>query len=191
MQTDISRYDNSSYKPGGNTLKRLAWYYVNIIFFKSPMVPSSGIKCSLLRIFGARVGKGVNIKPSVNIKYPWRLVIGEYSWVGENAWIDNLDDVVIGANCCISQGAMLLCGNHNYRKSTFDLITGKITLEDGVWIGAHSIVCPGILCKSHSVLAVNSVATRNLEPWSIYQGNPAVKVKDRTFESNGDRPEKA
>lgn len=183
MQTDIARYDNSSYKPGGNPLKRLAWYYVNVFFFKSAVIPSSGLKCSLLRLFGARVGKGVNIKPSVNIKYPWRLTIGDYSWIGENAWIDNLDEVVIGSNCCISQGAMLLCGNHNYRKSTFDLITGKIILEDGVWIGAHSIVCPGISCKSHAVLAVNSVATRNLEPWSVYQGNPAVKVKDRTFES--------
>lgn len=181
MHTDISSYDNSWYRPGGNPLKRLIWYYVNVVFFKSAMIPSSALKISLLRLFGARVGKSVNIKPSVNIKYPWRLTIGDFSWIGENAWIDNLDDVVIGSNCCISQGAMLLCGNHNYRKSTFDLITGKITLEDGAWIGAHSVVCPGIVCGSHSVLAVNSVATKNLEPWSIYQGNPAVKVKNRTF----------
>lgn len=190
MKTDISRYDNSSYKPGGNPLKRLAWYYVNVFFFKSAVIPSSGIKCALLRMFGAKVGKGVNIKPSVNIKYPWRLIVGDNTWIGEHAWIDNLDDVVIGANCCISQGAMMLCGNHNYRKSTFDLITGKITLEDGVWIGAHSIVCPGILCKSHSVLAVNSVATRTLEAFSIYQGNPAIKVKDRIFETQKEEPGK-
>jgi len=150
------------------------------------MIPSSSIKCTLLRFFGAGVGKGVNIKPSVNIKYPWRLIIGDYTWIGENAWIDNLDDVMIGSNCCISQGAMLLCGNHNYRKNTFDLITGKITLEEGVWIGAHSVVCPGIICKSHAVLAVNSVATRNLDPYSIYQGNPAVKVKERIFDHTGE-----
>jgi len=183
MKTDLSKYDNSAYKPGGNGCKRLAWYYVNILFFKSALIPSSSLKCTLLRVFGARVGKGVNIKPSVNIKYPWRLVIGDYTWIGENAWIDNLDDVSIGANSCISQGAMLLCGNHNYRRSEFDLITRKITLEEGVWIGAHSIVCPGVTCKSHSILAVNSVATRNLASYSIYQGNPAAKVKDRVFES--------
>lgn len=183
MQTDISRYDNSSYKPGGNALKRLCWYYVNVLFFKSGMIPSSTLKCVLLRAFGAKVGTGVNIKPCINIKYPWRLIIGDYTWIGENSWIDNLDEVFIGKNCCISQGAMLLCGNHNYRKSTFDLITGKIILEDGVWIGAHSVVCPGIECKSHSVLAVNSVATRNLEPYGIYQGNPAVKVRDRVIDS--------
>ena len=183
MKTDLSKYDNTAYKPGGNPVKRLAWYYANIIFFKSAIIPSSSLKCSLLRVFGARVGKGVNIKPSVNIKYPWRLVIGDFTWIGENSWIDNLDDVVIGANCCISQGALLLCGNHNFKKSTFDLITRKINLEDGVWIGAHSIVCPGVTCFSHSVLAVNSVATQNLDAYSIYQGNPAVKVRDRVFET--------
>ncbi len=187
MGTDLSVYDNSSYNPGAGAIRRLTWYYVNILFFKSPLLPVSSLKCTLLRLFGARVGKGVNIKPAVNIKYPWRLTIGDYAWIGEHAWIDNLDDVYIGRHACISQGAMLLCGNHNYRRSTFDLITGKITLEDGVWIGAHSIVCPGVTCKSHSILAVNSVATRNLAAWSIYQGNPAVKVRDRVFEPGENR----
>lgn len=183
QQTDLSKYDNSAYNPGGGAIKRLLWYYVNIAFFKSALFPVSSLKCSLLRLFGARIGKGVNIKPSVNIKYPWRLTIGDYTWIGENAWIDNLDDVIIGKNCCISQGAMLLCGNHNYRRSTFDLVTGKIVLEDGAWVGAKSVVCPGVTCKTHSLLAVNSVATRNLAAWTIYQGNPAVKVKTRVFES--------
>jgi putative colanic acid biosynthesis acetyltransferase WcaF len=183
MRTDLSRYDNSSYHPGAGAIRRLAWYYVNIVFFKSAMFPVSRLKCTLLRLFGARIGKGVNIKPCVNIKYPWRLTIGDYTWIGENAWIDNLDYVVIGSHCCISQGAMLLCGNHNYRKPTFDLVTGKITLEDGAWVGAYSMVCPGVTCKSHSLLAVHSVATRNLAAYGIYQGNPAVKVKERVFEA--------
>lgn len=96
-------------------------------------------------------------------------------------WIDNLGIVAIGNHCCLSQGAMLLCGNHDYSKSTFDLMVGDITLEDGVWIGAKSIVCPGIICHSHSVLSVGSVATKNLEAHTIYQGNPAVRVKDRVI----------
>lgn len=134
---------------------------------------------ALLRAFGARVGKGVVIKPAVNIKYPWKLSIGNHVWVGEKAWIDNLAQVSIADNCCISQGAMLLCGNHNFRKTTFDLITLPIILQEGAWVGAHSVVCPGVTCASHSVLAVNSVATKNLEPYAIYQGNPATKVKER------------
>jgi putative colanic acid biosynthesis acetyltransferase WcaF len=74
---------------------------------------------------------------------------------------------------------LLLTGNHNYKTTSFDLTIAEIILEDGVWIGAKSIVCPGITCKTHSVLSVGSVATKTLEAYSIYQGNPAVKIKDR------------
>lgn len=133
-----------------------------------------------MRLFGAKIGKGVVIKPKVNIKYPWRLEVGNYTWIGENAWIDNLANVKIGNNVCISQGAMLLCGNHNYKKTTFDLIIGNITLENGTWIGAHSIVCPGVTLHSHSVLGVASVANHDMESYSIYQGNPAKKIRIRT-----------
>jgi putative colanic acid biosynthesis acetyltransferase WcaF len=179
MHTDLSRFDNSWYKPGAGPLKRTLWYYINAWIFNSYWLPVSNFKCRLLRLFGAKVGKGVNIKPKVNIKYPWKLTIGDNAWIGEEVWIDNLDEVTVGNNCCISQGALLLCGNHNYKVETFDLVTGKITLEAGVWIGAKSVVCPGVTCKSHSVLAVGSVATSNLEPYSIYQGNPAVRKKER------------
>lgn len=137
----------------------------------------------LLRLFGARVGKSVVIKPHVRIKYPWKLSIGDYTWIGEDVWIDNLDEVCIGANCCVSQGAFLLCGNHNYTKSTFDLMIGAITLEDGSWIGAKSTVCPGVTVGSHAVLSVGSVATKTLEPYGIYSGNPAMKVKERVIAS--------
>jgi putative colanic acid biosynthesis acetyltransferase WcaF len=77
---------------------------------------------------------------------------------------------------------MLLCGNHNIKKSTFDLLLGEITLEEGVWIGAQAVVCPGVTCKSHSVLTVASIATKDLEPYSIYQGNPAQKIRERIIE---------
>jgi len=137
----------------------------------------------LLRIFGAKIGKAVNIKPKVNIKYPWLLKIGDHSWIGEGVWIDNLGRVKIGSNVCISQGAMLLTGNHNYKKSTFDLQVEEIVLEDGVWIGAKSIVGPGVTCKSHAVLAINSVATSDLDAYGIYQGTPAKFMRKRKINS--------
>ena len=85
------------------------------------------MKRTLLRLFGANVGRGVVLKPRVTIKYPWKLAVGEHSWIGENVWIDNLGQVTIGNHCCLSQGALLLCGNHNYKKATFDLMVGDIT----------------------------------------------------------------
>ena len=163
-------------------MKRILWYFTNGLFFINPLNPSSGSKVFLLRVFGARVGKGVNIKPGVNIKYPWFLEIADHVWIGERTWIDNLTKVTIGNNTCLSQGCMLLTGNHNYKKATFDLVPGKIILEEGVWIGAKAVVCPGVTCRSHSVLAVNSVANGDMEAYTVYQGNPAVKVRKRTIE---------
>jgi len=122
------------------------------------------------------------LKPSINIKYPWKLSIGDFSWIGEKVWIDNLGEVDIGKNVCISQGAMLLTGNHDYKKQGFDLMVGKIILEDGVWIGAESLVCPGVVCATHAVLAAKSVATQDLSAYQIYQGNPAHIVKERVIQ---------
>jgi putative colanic acid biosynthesis acetyltransferase WcaF len=179
MKTDLSKFNNSWYKPGAGKIKQTLWYYCNSWFLNSYFLPLSRLKCSLLRLFGAKVGAGVNIKPKVNIKYPWNLTIGNNAWIGEEVWIDNLDKVSIGDNCCISQGAFLLCGNHNYKIETFDLITKPILLEEGVWIGAKCVVCPGVTSKSHSVLSVGSVATSDMEPYGIYQGNPAAFKKKR------------
>ena len=179
QKTDLSAYNNSPYHPGGNMLKRIVWHYVNAIVFKSSLFPFYGLKNAILRLFGAKIGEGVELKPCVNIKYPWLLTIGNYVWIGEDVWIDNLVLVTIGSNVCLSQGALLLTGSHNYKKHTFNLITGNITLEDGVWIGAKAIVNHGVTVASHAVLTSGSVATKNLESYSVYQGNPAVKVRDR------------
>lgn len=178
-KTDLSKYNNDWYNIGAVTPKLVVWYFVNLCFLRSGWLPINGVKVFILRIFGAKVERNVIIKPHVNIKYPWKLSIGNNVWIGENVWIDNLGDVTIGDNVCISQGAMLLCGNHDYKSSSFDLRIGDITLEEGVWIGAKSVVCPGVTCCSHSVLSVNSVATRDLESYKIYQGNPAVFVRER------------
>lgn len=181
-KTNLSKFNNAWYQPGANVLKRLCWYFTNAIWFNSAF-PINGIKVFLLRLYGANIGSGVVIKPHVNIKYPWKLTIENNVWIGEYVWIDNLADVKIADNVCISQGALLLCGNHNYKKETFDLIVGSITLEQGVWIGAKSTVCPGVTCKSHSVLAISSVATSDLEPYFVYQGNPAKKIRERKIEN--------
>jgi len=179
FSVDLSRYDNSWYHPGRNGWWRMLWYLTNELFFRSGLFPASTIKCRILRHFGAKVGKGVVIKPHVNIKYPWRLTIGDHCWIGEGVWIDNLADVIMESHVCISQGAMLLTGNHNFRLPTFDLMVKPITLRTGVWIGAKAVVCPGVTANSHAVLTVGSVATNDLEAFGIYSGNPAQKIKNR------------
>lgn len=177
MKTDLAAYDNSWYNPG-SPYRRVLWYLTSLLFFRSAF-PFSGVRLRLLRAFGARIGRGVVIKPHVSIKYPWFLSIGDHTWIGEKVWIDNLTDVTIGSNVCLSQEAYLLTGNHNYREPTFNLMIGKITVEDGVWIGARAVVCPGVTCFSHAVLSVGSVATTDLQAYTVYTGNPAVATKSR------------
>jgi putative colanic acid biosynthesis acetyltransferase WcaF len=182
FKTDLSRYDNSWYKHPP-FWKNVLWFVVNAIFLNSYLPVPSSIKCLILRAFGAKIGQHVMIKPKVNIKYPWLLNVGNYVWIGEGVWIDSLTDIYIGHNACLSQGAMLLTGNHDYTRSTFDLKVGKIVIEEGVWIGAKSVVCPNVTCHSHAVLAVNSVAVKDLEAYGIYQGNPAQWVRERKIQN--------
>jgi len=183
MKVDLSKFSSGNYKAGPK-LKVLLWFFVNYYIFNSSFPWPYSVKKKLLRLFGATVGKGLVIKPNVRIKNPWRLTIGDNCWIGESVWIDNLENINIGNNVSISQGAMLLTGNHDYTVSNFPYRLEKIKIEDGVWIGAQSVVCPGVLCKSHSILTVNSVATKNLEAWSIYSGNPATYIRNRKMQVN-------
>lgn len=182
-RTSLSTYNNNWYKQtiGAGKLKQALWYFTNVLFFMNPLNPLSGLKCWLLKCFGAKLGRGVIIKPGVNIKYPWKLIVGDHCWIGEGVWIDNLATVTIGNHVCISQGAMLLTGNHDYTKTSFDLMVKEITLGDGVWIGAKAVVCPGVTAFSHAVLTVASVATKNLEAYTISSGNPATGIKQRVI----------
>ena len=177
-QTSLSSYNNSWYRPGSK-IKQLAWFVIGRIVINTYLPVPMSIKVLTLRIFGAKIGKNVTIKPKVNIKYPWFLTVENDIWIGENVWIDNLTNVTLCNNSCLSQGAMLLTGNHNFTKSSFDLITQPIRIESGAWIGAKATVCPGVTVHSHAVLTVNSVATKDLEAYGIYQGNPGILVKTR------------
>jgi len=175
---NLDRYNNDWYYPGSK-MKRIVWYLVNMFFFKTIFPFPSRIKVYILRSFGAIVGKNVIIKPDVNIKYPWFLSVGNNVWIGENVWIDNLAYVTIKNDVVLSQGCYLLTGGHDYKKETFDLKIDPIILENGVWIGAKAIVSQGVKCQTHSVLTLGSVAVSELLAYGIYQGNPAIKKRER------------
>jgi putative colanic acid biosynthesis acetyltransferase WcaF len=181
MTVDLDKYNNSDYDPGAGWLKRAMWYATNAVIINSWLIPSSGFKILLLRVFGARIGHDVTIKPRVNIKYPWFLSIGDNTWIGENVWIDNLAIVDIGSNVCISQGAYLLTGNHDYKDPHFRLIVEKIVIEDGAWIGAMAVVTPGVTVSRETVVGVGGILHRDSEPSCIYHGNGVTRVRQRKF----------
>ena len=171
----------TSIKINAGKVKQVCWYFTNVLFFKNSLNVSSGLKVFLLKLFGAATGVGVVIKPGVNIKYPWKLQVGNYSWIGEDVWIDNLAEVVIGNNVTLSQGALILTGSHDHTKQIFDFMSLPVTLEDGVWIGARAVVYGGVTCYSHSILGISAVAESNLQAYTIYKGNPAIPVFKRSI----------
>jgi putative colanic acid biosynthesis acetyltransferase WcaF len=179
-QVNLKDYNNDWFVPGSK-LKIIFWTLISTFFFRTSLPVPSSIKVYLLKKFGAVIGSGVVIKPSINIKYPWKLKVGDNTWVGENVWIDNLDEINIGNNCCLSQGCYLLTGNHDFTSPLFDLMVAPITIHDEAWVGAKSVVCPGVTLQRASILTVGSIATKNLEELGIYQGNPAIKIKQRVI----------
>lgn len=182
MKVGLSKFGNAWFDPGRGFAARSLWFLTSAIFFQNPLNPFSTLKVVFLKIFGAKIGRGVFIKPSVYIKYPWNIEIGDHSWLGEGAWIDSLVSIKIGNDVCISQGAYICTGNHDYTKETFDLFVKPIVIEDGVWVGAKAIICPGVILGSHSVITAGSVVTRDTQPYTVYQGNPAQAVRKRIIE---------
>lgn len=155
------------------------WYLIKCIFFLSPVPWPSPLKCLLLRLFGAKIGRGVYIKPRVNIHFPWRLSVGDFAWIGEEVFILNLEPVSIGAHCCISQRAFLCTGNHDYRKAEMPYRNAPISISDGAWVGAQVFVGPGVSIGSEAVVAAGSVVTKDLPQSMVSSGNPCLPLKSR------------
>lgn len=156
------------------------WLLMQAIFVSS-RIPGSALRRFLLKLFGADIGRGVIIKPGLRVKFPWKLTIGDYSWIGEDVWIDNLAHVEIGSHCCISQAAYLCTGSHDWSKPAFDLLIKPIKINNGAWIAAKAVVGPGVIVGEGAVLSLGSIASKNLDPWGIYQGNPAKYIRKRVI----------
>ena len=136
VTVDLQNFgQNKEISGGNNFFKKILWFYVSALFFQSNFFPVSKLKVFLLRLFGAKVGKGVNIKPMVYIKFPWRLEIGSHVWIGEKVWIANEALVKIGSHVCISHECLIMTGGHNFKKKYVDMCANPITIEDGVWLG--------------------------------------------------------
>ncbi len=176
----LANYCNQNFHRGRSKVIELIWIIFQALFITS-FIPGSIHRRILLRWFGATIGQGVIIKPGLKVKFPWRLNIGNHSWIGEKVWIDNLVTVKIGDNCCISQEAYLCTGSHNWSATSFDLITKPITIQDYAWICARSNIGPGVIIGEGAVLTMGSTSGKNLESWQIYRGNPAVSIGQRNI----------
>lgn len=176
MRLDLYRV--TGFDRGRSIYLEAAWQFAQILVVRSPL-SCSWLRAAALRLFGAKIGRGVTIKAGVRVKFPWRLQVGNHCWIGEDAWLDNLAEIRIGNHCCISQGAYLCTGSHDWRKPGFNLTVRPIILEDEVWLAARSVVGPGVVGGRGAVLGLGSVATRNMLPQHIHLGVPAMPVKSR------------
>lgn len=184
-RVDLSRTNNRGYKPGRPYFIRALWILTEALTLRNPVLVSYQVKVAVLRLFGARIGKGVVIKPGVHIKYPWHLEVGDNSWLGESCWIDNFVTVAIGSNAVVSQGAYLCTGNHDWSDPGMGLMVKPIAVCDGAWVGAFARVAPGVTVQVESVVLIGAVLLRDSAARGIYQGNPAVKVGLRSIHAVG------
>ncbi len=175
----LDRFDNSWYRAGRGTLVRTAWFLVSMAFFRTAFPWPSRLKAVILRGFGARVGRGVVLRHRLNIKYPWHLEIGDHAWVGEGVWLDSLTTIHIGSHACLSQGAMVETGNHDWSDPAFGLQVGEVSIGTGAWVAARALLLPGSRLGDASVLTAGSVLAGEAVPFGIYQGNPARRIKER------------
>ena len=159
-------------------IRFVVWFFSGRLLLAS-FLPGTYWRKQLLRLFGAKIGFGGRFKPRLHITCPWNLVVGSHCWFGESSWIDNLARVVIGDNVCLSQGAYLCTGNHDYRTEAFDLQLSPICVETCAWVAAKAIIAPGVTIGKHAVVSLGSVVFNDVPERSIVKGNPAIIVGTR------------
>ena len=162
--------------------KRMLWGAVQGTVFRYTFHNWYGLRRRMLRAFGAKLAPTVNVRRTVIFECPWNLTIGDGSTIGDRAILYCLGPVTIGRNVTISQGAHICAGSHDSRKRSMPLLRPSVEIGDEAWIAADAFIGPRVRVGEGVILAARGVALENLEPWSIYRGNPAVRVKAREFE---------
>ena len=170
-------YTNSWFDRGRPVWVEVLWLLLGLLVASS--IPGSQMRTALLRLFGARIGDGVVFKPRIVIKFPWKLAIGDNTWIGEGVWLDNVDQITIGSDCCLSQGVYVCTGNHDWSKETFDLVIQPVTVNAGAWLGAFARIGPGVTIGEDAVVAMGAVALEDVADNAVVQGNPATTLRQR------------
>ncbi|MFT5471449.1 MAG: putative colanic acid biosynthesis acetyltransferase WcaF [Verrucomicrobiales bacterium] len=173
----LDRFQNDDFDRGASRFKEAIWILTKRLFFQSRFPWPSKLKACLLRVFGAKVGRGLVIRPRVNISFPWKLSVGDHVWIGEETLILSLSYVKIGSHVCISQRAFICTGSHDFRAETFDMKTGPIRIEDSSWIAAQAFIGRDVTIGTGSVVSAGSVVLKDVLPGTVVRGNPAEPVK--------------
>ncbi len=163
----------------GNRLARLAWNVAAVLLFRTSPRPMHAWRAFLLRCFGAELGKGVHVYPRAKVWAPWNLHCADYAGIGDGAEIYNPAPLRFGEFCVISQDSFVCGATHDYNDPEFPLLAFEMSVGARAWICARACVAPGVQVGEGAVLGLASVATRDLEPWTVYGGAPAVALKAR------------
>lgn len=157
---------------------QLWWIVQGTLFSYSPQF-MYGWRRWLLRLFGAQIGKSVLVRPSVRISYPWKLVVGDYAWIGDDVVLYSLGEIEIGENAVISQRSYLCAASHDYLAPDFPICAKKLTIEPGVWLATDVFVAPGVTVGAGSVVGARSSVFHDLPSMMVCMGSPAKPIKPR------------
>ena len=175
--------DLKNFKPKGFRGKTIfhaqTWLFVQSILFRLSPQFMYGWRNFLLRLFGAKIGKKVRIRPTVRVFNPWKLSIGNWSWIGDDVTLVNAANINIGENTVISQNSFLAAGDHDFSSSSFDVNLRPIKIEDEVWISSDVFIAGGVTIGFGTVVGYRSTVNKNLPPKMICYGNPAKPIKPR------------
>jgi putative colanic acid biosynthesis acetyltransferase WcaF len=155
------------------------WWLVQATLFRASPQVMYGFRRWLLRQFGAQIGTGVRIRPSVTVPYPWKLQIGDHSWIGDHAVLYTFAKITIGKNAVVSQKSYLCAGTHDYRSPGFDIQALPIVIEDEAWLAADVFVAPGVTVGKGTVVGSRSSVFGDLPPMMVCIGSPARPVHTR------------
>jgi putative colanic acid biosynthesis acetyltransferase WcaF len=156
-----------------------SWWLIQATLFRcSPQVAYAWRRW-LLRLFGAKIGKGVNIRPSVVVTYPWKLSIGDWSWIGDSVTLYTLGEITIEDNVVVSQHCYICSGSHDYTSPSFEIFTKPIYIESQAWLGSGAFVSPGVRIRRGTVVGARSLVLSDLPEMMVCVGHPAKPVRAR------------
>ena len=182
---DLSRFRLPAQFRGKPAFVVQIWWLVEAVLFHTSPQALYGWRRFLLRLFGANIGRNVLVRPSATITYPWKVSIGDYSWIGDEVVLYSLSEITLGSHVVISQRSYLCAATHDYSQPTFDMQAGPIQVRDQAWIAADVFIAPGVTIDTGCLVGARSSVLHDLPSGMICYGNPAIPIRQRPKSGTG------